>query len=175
MNQRKNRFEGYDMEYIKKTWNCLRGLPDWKRRAVVLIADIDDLQCRLKEGAGPRIAHISSGGVGGNDKKNSDVEKIAEKHEAMRNDLKWKRRQLKELKFQISRLERGLKHLPLDERSVVTAKYINRLSWEKTAASLFMSINLCYKLADKATKSLAIMLYGPDACPAMFPDDLFIM
>ena len=87
----------------------------------------------------------------------------------MEADLRRKRQQLHELEFQISRIERGLNHLPADERDVVTAKYINRLSWEKTAASLFMSINLCYRLADRATETLAIMLFGQNACPAWSP------
>lgn len=170
-----NRFEGYDMEYIKKTWNCLRGLPDWKRRGAIMEADIEDLQERIKESAVPRTSHISPGGGGGHGNASSTVEDAIERREDMEAELRRKRQQLHELEFQISRIERGLNHLPADERDVVTAKYINRLSWEKTAASLFMSINLCYRLADRATETLAIMLYGPDACPAMFPDDLFIM
>lgn len=63
--RKRSRFPGYDMEAIDNTYKCLRGLSHWKRRVVLLRADIEDLEKRIKADAVPGVSDMASQGRSG--------------------------------------------------------------------------------------------------------------
>jgi hypothetical protein len=170
----KIRFEGYDMEYIKKTIACLRALTHWQQRAIVLQADIDDLQERIKADAVPRISDLARQGHGSGGLA-SQEERAAEMREQWEAEIRRKKVELCTIKSRLGRITRAIDALGADEKAIIKARYLERLPWSRTAVKVRYSVSYCRIHADKATADLAVMLYGPDACPAMFPAEIFAM
>lgn len=169
-----NSFEGCDMEYIKKTKSCLKAMPHWKRRAVLLRADIEDLQGRIRADAVPRVSDMASQGRGSSFLA-SQEERAAERREQWEAEIQEKQDALCRIEPKIGRITRAIESLPDNERKIIEGKYLDGLTWQGLAMKMNYSAGYCRIHADKAIGDLAVMLFGQNACPAMFPDDLFIM
>ena len=169
-----NRFEGYDMEYIKKTIACLRALTHWQQRTIVLQADIDDLQERIKADAVPRVSDLARQGHGSGGLA-SQEERAAEMREQWEAEIRRKKVELCTIKSRLGRITRAIEALENDKRRIIKGRDVEGLTWGRLAQNTCASVSYCRSHADKAIGDLAVMLYGPDACPGMFPDDLFIM
>lgn len=167
-----NSFEGYDMEYIKKTIACLRALTHWQQRAIVLQADIDDLKGRIKADAVPPISNLSNQGRDGGF-TDSQEERAAEKCEQWEAEIRRKKVELCTIKSRLGRITRAIEALENDERRIIKGRYVEGLTWGRLAQNICASVSYCRSHADKAIGDLAVMLYGPDACPGMFPADFF--
>ena len=160
-----NSFEGYDMEYIKKTKSCLKAMPHWKRRAVLLRADIEDLQGRIRADAVPRVSDMAS--QGRSSFLASQEERATERREQWETEIQEKQDALCRIEPKIERITRAVESLPDDERKIIEGKYLDGLTWERLASNLCSSITYCRTHADKAVGTLAIALYGPSAFPSL--------
>lgn len=164
-----NSFEGYDMEYIKKTKSCLKAMPHWKRRAVLLRADIEDLQGRIRADAVPGVSDMASQGRSGF--LASQEERATERREQWEAEILEKQGMLDELELKIKSMERAIDSLPGDEKKILKGKSLDGLTWQGVALNVGASVGYCRRYCDKAIGSLAIALYGPGACPGLFADE----
>lgn len=162
-----SRFPGYRVEVIEETYKSLARLPHWKRRAVLLHADIEDLETRIHEAAVPRTQNY--GNVGrGSGSRSSEAERAAERREQWEAEILEKQGVLDELELKIKSVERAIDSLPGDEKKILKGKYLDGLTWQGVALNVGASVCYCRRYCDKAIGSLAIALYGPGACPGLF-------
>lgn len=163
--RKRSRFPGYDMEAIDNTYKCLRGLSHWKRRAVLLRADIEDLEKRIKADAVPGVSDMASQGRSGF--LASQEERATERREQWEAKIQEKQDALCRIEPKIGRITRAIESLPDNERKIIEGKYLDGLTWERLASNLCSSITYCRTHADKAIGTLAIALYGPSAFPSL--------
>ncbi|MDD7070925.1 MAG: hypothetical protein SPG44_04045, partial [Megasphaera elsdenii] len=150
---------------IDNTYKCLRGLSHWQRCAVLLRADIEDLEKRIKADAVPGVSDMASQGRSGF--LASQEERATERREQWEAEIQEKQDALCRIEPKIGRITRAIESLPDNERKIIEGKYLDGLTWQGLAMKTNYSAGYCRIHADKAVGTLAIALYGPSAFPSL--------
>lgn len=145
---------------IQKTKDTLHLYNVWKKKAKLLQYEIDDLEREINELPAVGISSTNPGpGRKNAGTSQSQQERYIQHQELLSDKLQQKRLELLEVKRLIQSVSRAVHLLDDTQQIIITARYIDRLTWDATARRTLASVTYCRKYADIAIKTLSVMLY----------------
>ena len=147
-------------DYVKLTKGYLRNLSYYRIAVVNMTDDIKEMAESLSD-VSTKIASYEQT-AGGNSELNAVEAETARRAEQ---SIRYKEHAhaLRKLQLQIKKLERCIAELPDEEREAIRLFYMERLNYDDITEYLHISHSTCKRRINRATKAIAVMLFGDRA------------
>ena len=153
-------------DYLKLTKDYLRNYPYYKQAVKSITEDIREIQTRLAQVA-PKIASYSSD-PGGGYKELNGVEQVADKRIWLERQCEELQENRRALQIQMDKVDMAMNKLSTEDREIVQLFYFDRLTHRALAQRVCLSERSSKRHVQKATDSIALMLFGLDTQKDIF-------
>ena len=152
-------------DYVEAVKNYLLNYKEFRAYVETLKEQITEYEKRLaEEGPAPKT-QVYSKAPGGGNRNGSQQESYCLRREFLRAEIERMQREVNETEAFMSRLLLAIKRLESNDRQLITHRWINKESWEKTAELVHASAGYCRKRSARLYVKLAGMMFGPNATP----------
>lgn len=158
----------YHNDYINAVKEYLRRYNEFCQYIDNVKADIADLQALKKQEAAAAVPTLSpTGGCSGGQSVSVEERAFFTQQEIEERIAKYQH-ELQQIEPLVKRLQRSLDSLGASsetDRRIIQARYIDDLSWERTAEYAHASYGYCRSRERKVLQTLTGMMFGPSSIP----------
>lgn len=124
--------------------------------------DIDQKERQMKLDVNAPISKYGGMPSGGKPELNA-VESMAERHMHMHDEIEKELQSISNIELTMRKIDRAISGLADNEQQLIKGHYFDGKTWSELGDELYYSEKWARERAYKATKQMAIMIFGPKA------------
>ena len=152
-------------DYVEAVRTYLVNYEEFRAYTYTLKEQIEEYERRLQEEGPVPKTQVYSKAPGAGNRNGSQQESYCLRREFLRSEIERMQREVNETEAVMSRLLLAIKRLSQSDRDLLTHRFIEKASWEKTAELVHASTGYCRKRCGRLYIKLAGIMFGPNATP----------